>query len=290
MKAKKKYVIFTAVILVLAVIITCLHIFVFIPDRTDASDDTPETYSFPILAEVYEGEWLVEDMDQSEAVTLGALADILYTIAGEPALEVPKSLAKTPAFEGRDVREVFGKDPLSGESYSDSFIWCLLNGIFYVEGNFELVPDPDDTAAKYNRENYFHDWVVRITEDDEKLVKLANGEYILHSVKPAYSVAGVTEITASDAAVALYRLCECHFGMDMTPFVKKSYSALTESSFRLYDKDTLYYEDGEVISSAVCFCKGSGVLKDEFTFAVFGGLLAEYFDNLEKLENGYYFR
>lgn len=287
---KRSHIINVAVILVLAAIIISLHVFVFIPDRVDELDNTPVIYEFPILAEVYEGEWLVEDKDKSAAVTLGELADVLYTIAGEPELKVPESLADTPAFEGRDVREIFGKDLVTGESYSDSFVWCLLNGIFYVEGNFEHVPDPDDTAAKYNRENYFHDWVVRITEDDEKLVELANDEYILHSVKPAYSVAGVTEITASDAAVALYRLCECHFGMDMTPFVKKSYSALTESSFRAYDKDTLYYEDGEVISSAVCFCKGIGVLKDEFTFAVFGGLLAEYFDNLEKLENGYYFR
>lgn len=284
---KKNTIITVAVILVFAIAVTCLHVFVFIPDRAETADKKPVSYSFPILAEIYEGEWLVEDLDQDAPVTLGTLADILYTIAGKPELEVPKSLADTPAFKGKDIREALGTDLVSGEAHSDSFIWCLLNGVFYVEGNFESVSDPDDTAAEYNRENYFHDWVFRITDDDKTIAKTVNGEYVLHSVKPTYPVSSVTEVTANDAAVALYRLTEEYFDVDMSRYEVKhfgAYDTLVESEFKAYDKHTLYFEDGEVIVWSVTFTGSGDKSAEGFTVSSFGKMLAKYIKRLEELE------
>lgn len=237
-------------IIVLVLILAVIGVFVW--NKSDSPDVPPEKE--PMLQDMPAVEELLEGIDVTEPLTAGVLVDSLYGLAGSPELK--------STFPGCNEKD-FVTDKLSGEAYSDSFIWNAYNGVLYVSCTMSVPVDPGvvggvfGTYLRYESDrwkNGSHGMLsgVRIsmydcaTSDEDPLEN--------------YQIIDSTEITHCDAVLAMYFYAKTYLGIDLTEYDDRhNLEILEDSDYRLYVKSVVYGDEGDVFSASLGWSSSNGI-------------------------------
>lgn len=243
MKNKKLILIFGAIVLVAVLSVVCVLIF----HKSDSSEE-PEIKApmFPVLPEVNE---ILKEDDGSAPLTAGILVDSLYALAGNPELK---------STIGGCNEKSFVKDRLSGEVYSDSFMWCTYNGVLYFDCTMSVPVENGVTAGvfrsylRYGSDSYNNYTVERRGRVSGITISAYCGSKSDDDPLENYQIVADTEITYSDAILALYYYTQVYLGVDMTEYADNyNYTALIESTYRMYLKEEVYRNEGDVFSASL---------------------------------------